>query len=286
MKLGLVIPYRDREEHLKKFIPFITKFLKNKNIDYKIIVVNQDNKSNFNRAKLLNIGADYIFDCIDYVCFHDVDLIPMINVDYNLNNTKIIYHNVGILADNKDNNIDENELINNINAINLDYINFDHNYLNYDGIGGVTILDKNIWKENPWNEIFSGWGYEDNEYYHRLKSKKYQIKKNNFRYISLHHQVMNNETNNLFYYIYIEIRGFFKLQSNKVICHYLNNQYSKNIFNNQYLKIRDNNYKINNVIEKKDYTLISVDFPERSLNIYIILRLIIYSFSVFYIFFY
>ena len=286
MKLGLVIPYRDREEHLKKFIPFITKFLKKKEIEYKIIVVNQDNKSNFNRAKLLNIGADYIFNEVDYLCFHDVDLIPIPTVDYTLDNNNIVYHNIGILADNKNNLIDEDNLIKNINEININKIHFDYNYLNYNGIGGVTILDKNIWKENPWNEIFSGWGYEDNEYYHRLKAKNYQIKKKNFKYISLHHHVLNDNSKNIISTLYFEFINFFKLQTNKVICHYLKNQYTMNKFKNQYLKIRENNYKINNVIKEKDYTLISVDFPERSLSIYIILKLIIYSFSVFYIFFY
>jgi hypothetical protein len=286
MKLGLIIPYRNREAHLKKFIPFITKFLKNKNIDFKIVVVNQDNQSNFNKSKLMNIGADYIFNDIDYFCFHDVDLIPMTNVDYSLNDFNTIFHNVGTLADNKDNHINENKLINNINEINLNSIIFDHNYKDIDILGGVIILDKNIWNENPWNEIFSGWGYEDNEYFHRLKAKHYQIKKNNFRYISLHHHVLNDNSNNIISTIYYEFINFFKLQTNKVICHYLKNQYTENKFNNQYLKIRDNNYKINNVIKEKDYTLISVDFPERNLSIYIILRLIIYSFSVFYLFFY
>ena len=56
-KLGIVVPYRDREEHLSRFIPSIKKHLKDINIDdYEIFVVNQDNDLHFNRGWLCNIG--------------------------------------------------------------------------------------------------------------------------------------------------------------------------------------------------------------------------------------
>ena len=38
MILGLVIPYRDRLEHLNVFIPYIVEHFKRTNINYKIIV--------------------------------------------------------------------------------------------------------------------------------------------------------------------------------------------------------------------------------------------------------
>ena len=69
MILGLVILYRDRLEHLNMFIPYITQHLESQNISYKIIVVEQCNKNPFNRSKLMNIGAKYIYDEVDYLCF-------------------------------------------------------------------------------------------------------------------------------------------------------------------------------------------------------------------------
>ena len=82
MKLGIVVPYRSRESHLNKFNDATEKYLKSKNIDFEIIIVEQTDDKPFNRGKLLNVG--YIkakaLGC-DYVVFHDVDMLPM-DVDY------------------------------------------------------------------------------------------------------------------------------------------------------------------------------------------------------------
>ena len=82
-KLGIIVPYRDRYDHLIIFKKRIISFLKNKAIDYELIIVEQDNAKNFNRGKLLNIGFLYAkkLEC-DYVVFHDVDMIPNNDVDY------------------------------------------------------------------------------------------------------------------------------------------------------------------------------------------------------------
>ena len=58
-KLGVIIPYRDRREHLKTFIRSFKGFMSNKGINHHIIVVNQDNGKLFNRGMLLNIGFKY-----------------------------------------------------------------------------------------------------------------------------------------------------------------------------------------------------------------------------------
>ena len=42
-KLAIIVPYRDREEHLAQFVPHMDKFLSDKKIDYKIFVVEQGN---------------------------------------------------------------------------------------------------------------------------------------------------------------------------------------------------------------------------------------------------
>ena len=81
-KLGVIVPYRNREEHLKVFLKKTTKYLNARKIDYEIIVVHQDDAKLFNRGMLLNIGFKIAesYEC-DYVIFHDVDMIPLI-VDY------------------------------------------------------------------------------------------------------------------------------------------------------------------------------------------------------------
>lgn len=79
-KVALVIPYRDREEHLETFALYIHQFLPDQLIEYTVYVIEQNDNNPFNRAKLFNIGVLEILKLDPEVCcfiFHDVDLIPM-----------------------------------------------------------------------------------------------------------------------------------------------------------------------------------------------------------------
>lgn len=81
-KLGVIVPYRDRYEHLLEFRKSITDYLNTKEIPFELIIVEQDDAKLFNRGKLLNIGFKQAIKLkCDYVVFHDVDMLP-IDVDY------------------------------------------------------------------------------------------------------------------------------------------------------------------------------------------------------------
>ena len=56
-KLGVIVPYRNRSTHLEKFLKGNSKKLREQEIDFDIIVVEQLNDKPFNRGKLLNIGV-------------------------------------------------------------------------------------------------------------------------------------------------------------------------------------------------------------------------------------
>ncbi|NIO44191.1 MAG: hypothetical protein GTN36_01385, partial [Candidatus Aenigmarchaeota archaeon] len=73
-RLAIIIPYRDRFEHLKQFMPYMVNYLKGYN--YQIFVIHQKNDDLFNRAGLFNIGFDLVKNYFDYFCFHDIDLLP------------------------------------------------------------------------------------------------------------------------------------------------------------------------------------------------------------------
>ena len=73
-ELIIIIPFRDREENLKQFIPHMRNFLKN--VKHRIVVIEQSEEGLFNRAKLLNAGFSLYQDANAYFCFHDVDLLP------------------------------------------------------------------------------------------------------------------------------------------------------------------------------------------------------------------
>jgi len=77
MKLGVCIPYRNRELHLNEFVPKVGKYLKNQGIDFQMYFAHQVDDKLFNRGATKNIAAKHaIEDGCDYVVFHDIDMIP------------------------------------------------------------------------------------------------------------------------------------------------------------------------------------------------------------------
>ena len=76
-KLGICVPYRDREYHLKMLVPHLTKFLIKKGIPHQFYIAHQTDDRLFNRGAMKNIAAKHAFeDGCDYVAFHDVDMLP------------------------------------------------------------------------------------------------------------------------------------------------------------------------------------------------------------------
>lgn len=83
--LTIIVPYRNREDHLKQFIPHMNKYVP----DAKIIVVEQAGSGPFNRGRLLNIGFLEYPDA-NFYCFHDVDMLPIqVNYTYEIGVTQL-----------------------------------------------------------------------------------------------------------------------------------------------------------------------------------------------------
>ncbi|XP_011924692.1 PREDICTED: beta-1,4-galactosyltransferase 1 isoform X2 [Cercocebus atys] len=78
-KVAIIIPFRNRQEHLKYWLYYLHPILQRQQLDYGIYVINQAGDTMFNRAKLLNVGFREALKDYDYTCFvfSDVDLIPM-----------------------------------------------------------------------------------------------------------------------------------------------------------------------------------------------------------------
>ena len=77
MKLGVCVPYRNREEHLHTFVPKVGKYLKEQGIEFQMYFAHQVDDKLFNRGATKNIAAKHaIEDGCDYVVFHDIDMIP------------------------------------------------------------------------------------------------------------------------------------------------------------------------------------------------------------------
>ena len=78
-RVAIVVPYRNRDEHLRLFLNHMHLFLQKQSIEYSIYIIEQDvSVKDFNRAILLNIGFKEALKDTDWQCFifHDVDLVP------------------------------------------------------------------------------------------------------------------------------------------------------------------------------------------------------------------
>ncbi len=69
MRLGIIIPYRDRADHLKTSAPILKQY-------GKLYVVEQLDTKPFNRGKLINAGYLEFKKEFDYFAAHDVDMLP------------------------------------------------------------------------------------------------------------------------------------------------------------------------------------------------------------------
>ena len=79
--LTIVIPYRDRVQHLQELLPTLAGVLRAQRIHYRILVVEQEPGRLFNRGKLINVGMQHAAARSDYFCIHDVDALPLV-ADY------------------------------------------------------------------------------------------------------------------------------------------------------------------------------------------------------------
>ena len=80
-RLAIVVPYRDREEHLAQFVPHLVTYFERdrfaKAIPYEIHIAEQAPGKPFNRGAMKNAGFSLAHRNADYVVFHDVDYLPI-----------------------------------------------------------------------------------------------------------------------------------------------------------------------------------------------------------------
>ncbi|XP_019623014.1 PREDICTED: beta-1,4-galactosyltransferase 1-like [Branchiostoma belcheri] len=145
-KVAVIVPYRDREQHLRIFLKHMHPVLKRQQLDYGIYIVEQYGEPKFNRAMLFNIGFKEALKEYDYDCFifHDVDLIP--EDDRNIYSCPDTPKHMSVAVD-------------------------EMNYkLPYDGIfGGICALSTvHFQRVNGFSNSFWGWGGEDDDMANRL----------------------------------------------------------------------------------------------------------------------
>ncbi|ELU11003.1 hypothetical protein CAPTEDRAFT_120554 [Capitella teleta] len=169
-RVAIVVPYRDRVDHLRILLEHLHPFLQKQLLDYKIFVVEQDSSAPFNRGMLMNIGfkeansVDHPYDCF---IFHDVDLLP--------EDDRNIY--------------DCAEKPRHMSAA-VDTLGYKLPYANL--FGGVSAISRQQFElVNGYSNKFFGWGGEDDDIFNRLKYNDLKISRrpmNIARYKMLQHR--------------------------------------------------------------------------------------------------
>lgn len=158
----ILIPYRNREEHLKYFIDNTVPLIKKIMPDTKVVVVEQTEGKLFNRGKVLNVGFKEYMDKTEYFITHDVDINPTqkcLEKYYRL----------------------ENDIVKIVTG-------------HKRSLGGITKLSNKCIKEiNGFPNYIWGWGIEDRALYYRAIIKQCKILDSNCKRSEF--KIMNHKTN-------------------------------------------------------------------------------------------
>jgi hypothetical protein len=144
-KLAIIVPYRDRQEHLDVFVPHMHEFLKDKGIDYTIFIAEQSDDRPFNYGKLCNAVVKELSNDYTYFAFHDIDMLPISDeCDYGYTDSPT--H----LATNVESHDDT-----------LPYPQY---------FGGVILISREDFeKANGYSNEYWGYGFEDLDLLYRLQ---------------------------------------------------------------------------------------------------------------------
>ena len=150
MKLGVCVPYRNRETHLKEFVPKVGKYLEEKSIEYCMYFGHQVDEHLFNRGAMKNVAAKYAFeDGCDYIVWHDIDMIPEEGCDYSFPKE----HPIHI-------------------ATNISQMDYKLKYEEYFG-GAVLFSKEQVEATNGYSNDYWDWGMEDDDLFWRCVLEGY-----------------------------------------------------------------------------------------------------------------
>lgn len=142
-RLAVIIPYRDRAEHLQQLVPALIATLRAQGIQHRVLVVEQANRQPFNRGRLLNIGVHHAAESADYFCLHDVDAVPLA-ANYACPSQPL-------------------RLVNWIQTGKGKSRREDHYFS-----GAICVRKEQIYAANGFSNEYWGWGKEDDDFFFRL----------------------------------------------------------------------------------------------------------------------
>ena len=144
--LAYLIPHRNRSEQLEKTVEEINKYIKFKNLDADVWIIEQSDLGDWNKGCNLNIGFLIVNKFYKYFIFNDCDSYLELFTNYSFPAENEIVHLFG----------------------------YQH------CLGGIFSCDrKTFLKLNGFNNNFFNWGREDRDLEDRCKRKKIKINRNN-----------------------------------------------------------------------------------------------------------
>ncbi|CAJ0593592.1 unnamed protein product [Cylicocyclus nassatus] len=152
-RVAIVVPYRDRESHLRILLHNLHSFLTKQQLDYAIIIVEQMANQTFNRAKLMNVGFAEGMKLYPWECFifHDVDLLP--EDDRNLYSCPTIPRHMSVAVDKFNYKLPYTAIFGGISAMTVDQLH------------AINGFSNRYW----------GWGGEDDDLADRVSREGYKI---------------------------------------------------------------------------------------------------------------
>lgn len=179
MKYSIIIPYRNREEHLQILLPRLQEVFQNES--YEIIVSEQDNDDNFQIACVENVG--YQKSVGDIIILHQVDYYPMDDVSYEVIDQPVLPARRGIFLDKE-------------NKSNRDLMDIPAGYRKWETeidpnfYGGVICMKREHYEKiNGLNPLYRGWGNEDEDLRERFVWAEIPVKRNDVgTFLCLYHE--------------------------------------------------------------------------------------------------
>jgi hypothetical protein len=178
LRLGIIIPYRDREAHLTKMLPHTVSFFRrNTDIEPLFVLAEQDDDLPFNKGAILNHAYAACAGMIDYVCFNDVDYLPMW-ADYSEPSlpSRIVWYG-----------LDKRPV-----GHGTDRAVCAQRY----GLAAVAVMRKWHFEAcNGYSNTYWGWGYEDTDLAKRLESVGIPLGYKDGTFIALDHDSNGYDAN-------------------------------------------------------------------------------------------
>ena len=150
MKIGVCVPYRNREAHLNVFVPTVSKYLESQGIDYCIYFGHQVDDKLFNRGATKNVAAEWAFkEGCDYIVWHDIDMIPEEGCDYSFPKWNPLHI-----------------------ATSISQMDYKLKYEEYFG-GAVLFTKEQVERTNGYSNDYWDWGMEDDDLFWRCVLEGY-----------------------------------------------------------------------------------------------------------------